>query len=333
MKEPTNWEARIGRRVRLRDLHVLLTVVQHGSMVKAAAQLNVSQPAISDAIATLEAALGVRLLERSRKGVEPTTYGVVLMKYGLMAIDDLRQGVREIEFLSDPTAGELRIACTDTIANGSLVPIIQQFGEQYPRVRIHLVQLETPLFDFSELEQREVDLIIVRLDPKTSASISSAVNVEELFVDRYCVVAKRRSPLARRNQVEPADLVNERWIMPPADIAPGSTTIPTYIQEIFLGAGLPPPRSTVTTFSASLRAAMVASGQYISALPESVVRLHASNISELRIAWPMPSWPVTVVTLKNRALNPAARLFIECARGIVKSFAGQLRPSKSKSKI
>src|SRR5262245_9093979 len=91
-----NWDARIGRRVRLRDLHILLTVVANGSMVKAAAQLNVSQPAISDAIATLEAAIGVRLLERSRKGVEPTAYGAVLLKYGRLAINDLRQGLQEI---------------------------------------------------------------------------------------------------------------------------------------------------------------------------------------------------------------------------------------------
>jgi DNA-binding transcriptional LysR family regulator len=109
MKKRVNWDARIGSRVRLRDLHILLTVVQNGSMVKAAAQLSFSQPAISDAIATLEAALGVRLLDRSRKGVEPTAYGALLLKYGQMAIDDLRQGVKEIEFLADPTAGELRI--------------------------------------------------------------------------------------------------------------------------------------------------------------------------------------------------------------------------------
>ena len=100
MEKISNWDARIGRRVRLRDLHILLTVVQHGSMVKAAAQLGVSQPAISDAIATLESALGVRLLERGRKGVEPTPSGVLLLKYGRMAIDDLQQGVREIEFLT-----------------------------------------------------------------------------------------------------------------------------------------------------------------------------------------------------------------------------------------
>src|SRR5262249_1652632 len=138
MKKRSEWETRIGSRVRLRDLHILLTVAAQGSMIKAAAQLHVSQPAISDAIATLEAAVAVRLLDRSRRGVEPTRYGSLLLRYGQLAIDDLRQGMKEIEFLADPTAGEVRVACTDTIVNGSLVPIIQRLGEKYPRVRLHV---------------------------------------------------------------------------------------------------------------------------------------------------------------------------------------------------
>jgi DNA-binding transcriptional LysR family regulator len=88
MKDLSNSDLRIGRRVRLRDLHILLTVVEHGSMARAATYLNVTQPAISDAVATLESAIGVRLLDRSRKGVEPTAYGAVLLKFGRLAIED-----------------------------------------------------------------------------------------------------------------------------------------------------------------------------------------------------------------------------------------------------
>ena len=68
-----HWEARIGRRVRLRDLHILLTVVQTGSMAKAAQRLSISQSAVSKAISDLEYTLRVRLLDRSPRGVEPTS--------------------------------------------------------------------------------------------------------------------------------------------------------------------------------------------------------------------------------------------------------------------
>jgi DNA-binding transcriptional LysR family regulator len=70
-----NWNSRIGRRIRLHDVHVFLTVVQCGSMAKAAQQLSVTQPAISKSVADLESALGVRLLDRGPQGVAPTEYG------------------------------------------------------------------------------------------------------------------------------------------------------------------------------------------------------------------------------------------------------------------
>src|SRR6266550_5677979 len=93
------WADRIGRRLKLRDLHVLSVVVQWGSMAKAARQLAGSQPVVSAAIADLEHVIGVRLLDRGRQGVEPTIYGRALLKHGAVAFDALKQGVKEIEFL------------------------------------------------------------------------------------------------------------------------------------------------------------------------------------------------------------------------------------------
>ena len=97
--------------MKLQDLHVLMAVVQAGSMSKAAALLNTTQPAISRSIAELERRIGVRLLDRNPQGVEPTEYGRALLDGGAAVFDDLRQAVKNIEFLADPTAGEVRIGC------------------------------------------------------------------------------------------------------------------------------------------------------------------------------------------------------------------------------
>jgi len=91
-----DWERRIGRRVRLRDLHILSTVVQWGSMAKAANQLAVSHPVISRSISDLEHTLGVRLLERNPRGVELTAYGRAMLKRSHAAFDELRQGIKDI---------------------------------------------------------------------------------------------------------------------------------------------------------------------------------------------------------------------------------------------
>src|SRR3954452_3595763 len=128
MTKSRDWESRIGKRVRLRDLHILFAVVQHGSMAKAGLHLGMSQSAVSQAIAALEHALQVPLLDRTRRGVELTMYGAALIQRGQAAFDELRAGVKDIESLRDPGSGEVRIACTESIAAGILPPAIERFS-------------------------------------------------------------------------------------------------------------------------------------------------------------------------------------------------------------
>ena len=118
------WTDQIKRRLKLRDLDVFMTVASVGGMGKAAERLNLSQPAISKAIADLEQVLGVRLLDRSRQGVEPTTYGRTLIQRSTAAFDELRHGVNDIDFLSDPSSGELRIGIVEGIAAALVAPLI-----------------------------------------------------------------------------------------------------------------------------------------------------------------------------------------------------------------
>src|SRR5260370_30862913 len=113
---PVQWDERIGRRLKLRDLHILLAVVEHGSMGKAASALAISQPAVSKAIADMEYTLGLRLLDRARHGMEPTTYGRALISRGATVFDELRQAVEALKFLADPTAGEFCVWVSKAMA-------------------------------------------------------------------------------------------------------------------------------------------------------------------------------------------------------------------------
>ena len=109
------WESRLGRRLRVRDLYILSTVVKTGGMAKAARQLAMTQPSVSAAIANLEHMLGVRLLDRSPRGIEPTIYADAMLKRSVAVFDELKQSVKDVAFLADPTAGELRIGCPESI--------------------------------------------------------------------------------------------------------------------------------------------------------------------------------------------------------------------------
>lgn len=125
-------EHRLSRQLKLRDLHVLMTVARCGSMGKAAAELSVSQPAISKAIADMENALGVRLLDRNPRGVEPTIYARALLDRGVVAFDELKQGVEHVNFLANPTTGELRIGSTIAIATGFIPAVVDRLSRKYP---------------------------------------------------------------------------------------------------------------------------------------------------------------------------------------------------------
>jgi DNA-binding transcriptional LysR family regulator len=130
---------RIERRLKLHDVRVLVSVAQAGSMHRAAERLGTSQPAVSRSIADLEHTLGVRLFDRSRHGVEPTPYGRAIIKRGVAVFDELRQGVKDIEFLADPTAGELRIGCTETVATGPGFAVMDRLTRRHPRILFDVV--------------------------------------------------------------------------------------------------------------------------------------------------------------------------------------------------
>src|SRR6185295_18922477 len=208
MAKSLNWESRIGRRVRLRDLHILFAVIQHGSMAKAGTHLGISQSAVSQAIAALEDALEVPLLDRTPRGVEPTMYGAALVRRGRAAFDELRLGVKDIEFLADPTMGEVRIACTESIAAGVLPAVIERFYLRYPKVRLHVYATAGHETGFAALHERKVDVVLTLPARPFERDLDEQLYAEVLFSDRICLAAASKSPLARRRRIELADLAD-----------------------------------------------------------------------------------------------------------------------------
>jgi DNA-binding transcriptional LysR family regulator len=311
-------DSQIGRRLRLRDLHLFFTVVERRSMAKAAAHLGMSQPAVSEVIANLEATLGVRLFDRQPQGVVPTVFGRALLRRGEAAFDELKQGIRDIAFLADPSVGEIHIGCPESIAASILPAIVERLVAQHPRVELNVTQVSTATFDFPELRRREFDLVLARLDaPPDRSSIAEDLDVETLFVDRVVLAAGRDSPWARRRKVTLAELHDAPWILTP------SATINTILlEEAFRTIGMALPRINLVTFSIHLRTHLLATGNFVTALPQSTVRLNAQRfgLKELPIALPVRPWPVAIVTLRHRTLSPVVERFIE----FVRSFARQM---------
>jgi DNA-binding transcriptional LysR family regulator len=303
----------IGRRLKLRDLHYLLTVVQAGSMAKAATLLSVSQPVISKIIADMEHTLGIRLLDRSPRGVEPTIYGRRLLASGYAVFDELRQGVIEIEHLSDLAAGELSIGSNEASTLGIVPTVIAKIRRKHPRFFIQVILANSAAEQRRELSQRKIELSIGRVWAPFS---DQEFETEVLFEQKFFVVAGAHNPWTRRSQVDLAELVDGPWVMPSLDGVAGQL-----VAEVFRVSGLEVPRANVVTASFQLNHRLLEVGPFLAILPASVLPSLTKNES-LRIvpvALPDQSSPVGIVKLKNRRLSPVAEIFIEAARSVAAS--------------
>jgi DNA-binding transcriptional LysR family regulator len=309
-----DWAERIGRRIRLRDLHILLAVAEQGSMAKAAAQLSVSHPVISKTVAEMERTLGLRLFERSSQGIELTTYGRALLNCGVAVFDEMRQGLKQLEALTDPASGDLRVGCAEIIMAGLLPAIVERFSQKYPRVRLHVVLVHTAMLQFQELRQRSIDLVIGRIPQDF---LADDLVFETLFEEPLLAVAGTSSKWVRRRHVKLAELIDEPWVMPPYDSVPGSLFL-----QIFRASELKPPQPSISTLAAQLTVTLIASGRFVGLLPSSVAHFNERvGLQILPLKLPDVRIAARLVTVKGRTLNPSAKLFIECAREVVRPIA------------
>lgn len=305
---------RIGRRIKLQDLHILMTVVQAGSMRKAAALLNTTQPAVSRSIAELESAVGVRLLDRNPQGIELTPYGRALLDGGEAAFDELYQAVKNIEFLADPTAGEVRIGSITPLAAGFISAIIDRLSRRHPRMVFHVVATQVETLH-RELSERNLDLLIV---PRLDLFKDEQFAFETLYDTSYVVVAGADNPLVKRRRIELAELMNEQWVLPPPESALG----PIY-SEAFRKSGLDYPRTTVVTMSPEVRMSLLASGRFLTIFHDDALKISPQRPEIKALPVRLPIAPVAngIVTLRSRTLSPVAQLFIDCARDVAKPMA------------
>jgi DNA-binding transcriptional LysR family regulator len=304
------WNDRIGRRIKLSDLHILLAVAQSGSMAKAANELAVSHPVVSRSISELEHTLGVRLLERNPHGVELTEYGHALLNRSHAAFDELRQGVKDIELLSDPTAGEVRIGSTAPLGASFVAAIIDRLSRRYPRMVFHIVSEDANSL-IRDLDERKLDLLILR---KIGPFAEDRQSFEVLYDNPYFVAAGAKNPWVRRRRIE----IGELWVLPP----PGSR-FGSLARQIFDAQGLPCPRASVLATALEMTINLLRTDRYLAILPESVFNFPAKHpfIRKLPVELPIVSGPIGILTLKNRVLGPATQLFVDCARGLAKPLA------------
>jgi DNA-binding transcriptional LysR family regulator len=305
------WADRIGRRLKPRDLHVFLAVAEQGNMAKAAEQLAISRPVVSKTIADLEHTLGVRLLDRTSQGVEPTLYGRALLKRTLAVFDELKQSVQEIEYLSDPTAGEVRIGCNEVMSAGLVSVALDRLLRRHPQWVFHM-QIANAAAHLELLRSRACEVVVGRpMVPQVPPDVEMA----PLFYEKLVVVVGPHSKWRGRRKIALADLVNEPWIQARREVEADGPTF-----EAFRAAGLRPPRVSIFSESLNLRYSLLETGRFITMIPESALRLGPKHASLQVLPIDIPRWNLAnaVSVLKDRTLSPMALAFIDSIRDAAK---------------
>ena len=201
----------------------------------------------------------MRLLDRNRQGVEPTEYGRALLDGGAAVFDDLRQAVKNIEFLADPRLAKFG---SDAARPYRRELRFCRHRSALPALSAHRVSSrgrQTPKPLHQELSERNIDFLIAR---RVGALADEKLGFEILYDESYVVVAGAQNPWVRRRRIELAELVSESWVLPPPESVLGSVA-----KEAFRASGLDYPRVTVVTFPREVRMSLVATGRFLTILP------------------------------------------------------------------
>ncbi len=276
-------------------------------MAKAAARLAVSRPVISRTIAELEQFLGVRLLDRTARGVSLNLFGESLHRRAVSVLDELRRAREDLVALADPQAGELRIASTEVWAAGLVPAAIDRLLQRFPRLRVYLEQ-GTADQQFQLLRDRRCEVVVSRL---LTQEPEAGIGLEPLFHEPLLVVAGPDSPRLRKRGLTLAHLIDDAWILSPLETQPNSPFV-----KAFRTTGREPPQAAILTNSLHLRTSLLATGRYLTLVPGSALFFGPRNFPLRKLPVELPRWhfPTGLFTLKGRMLSPAAEQFVTCVR-------------------
>jgi DNA-binding transcriptional LysR family regulator len=310
-------DSRLARRVKLHELRVLVAVAQYGTMARAAVQLRMSQPSVSQAVANLEHAFGVRLFDRSPRGVEPTLYARALLERTRVVFDELAQGIRDVAYLATPTVGEVTVGCPESLAAGLVPAAIERLAGRYPQISVHVVLAQPGEQEFPELRDRSVDILLGRLYRPV---VDEEIDVEVIADDRFIVTAGARSAFARRRRVALRDLMDAPWILFPTDSLSGQ-----YIAESFQRQHLGLPKNQFSSFSMQLRFHLLATGRFLTVLQRSVLAFNEKRwmLKPLPVDLGLASMPIVVFSVKGRTLSPVVQVFLEHLRAVARETLGR----------
>ncbi|MGO4855182.1 LysR family transcriptional regulator [Phaeovulum sp. W22_SRMD_FR3] len=288
--------------LKLTHFRLIDAVATHGQLSRAAEVMAITQPAASRMLSEIEALIGAPLFERRSKGMEPTELGVAVARRAQALSREMQDIAREVEELKAGSAGEVHVGAVTGAAVGFVVGAITKLQNTHPQVQVHAAVAPSRAL-ITRLMAREFDFVLSRIPLEMDATLFHA---RSAWPERVAFLAHRSHPLARLRNIGTAQLAAWPWVVQPA-----GTPIREALTRAFLAEGVTPPTKLVNTTSLMMVAALLGRTQSIAPLAREVADLFAgpgvtSDLVALDLAQEVTIAPYSLVSLRDRALSPAA---------------------------
>ncbi|WP_127115812.1 LysR substrate-binding domain-containing protein [Shimia sediminis] len=303
---------RILSRVRLKQLQILVAVAEHGNILSAARELNISQPAATNTIKHLEDDFGVELFRRTNRGVVPTVFGDVLIRNVKLLFARLSTTMGEIEDLKDGGAGRVVVGTLPAASSLLLPQAIKSTLEQRPNVTVKVIEGNNEVL-LPSLKAGELDMIVGRLPEMNYSDELEQIN---LFEEEVIAIVKNDHPLAGKPDIELEEMMAFGWILPPSE-----TIVRAQLAQALRKFGTFSPSSIVESFSYLTNRRLIQMTDLIAVVPSHVATFDLSTnaLTRLNFDFEMDTSYIGVSLRKSTTQSPAAAFFLDALKQVAAS--------------
>ncbi|AEF53463.1 pca operon transcription factor PcaQ [Marinomonas posidonica] len=307
-------------RIKYRHLQCFLEVTRQGSVVRAADALALTQPAVSKKLKELEDILGVRLLERSKKGVELTAFGNVFLEHASTSVAALREGTERVAQVQKKGLIRLSIGVLPTVATSILPESVKRFRTNTLDIRLHLVSGANSTL-MSQLRIGELDLVVGRLGvPETMSGLS----FQHLYSEQVSFVVRPDHPLLSKANFQISDINEHTVLYPPK----GSITAP-YVDRFLLSQGVSNLQDRIDTISDSFGKEFIRNNDAVWIVSRGVVAREISDgeLAALPVDSKETLGAVGLTTRADSHPSTALKLFMAAVRETAQTLDSYYNPA------
>jgi len=318
---PGNIPTRLFRQYRIKSRQILLlkALDEHGTLRRAAAAIHTTQPAATALLRQLEEGLDVSLFERHSRGMRPTAYGEIMIRYARGVLLDFEHAIDEMNALASGASGLVRIGSVTGAVPVVLAPALARFKAGNPQVRISIL-VDTSDILVPELLRDNLDIVLGRLPDQLPESLSGGdLNVEPFGGEPMSIVA-RAGHAFNVADVTLEDLAGQTWVLHPS-----GSPMRRRVESALRAADLLTPLHILESASILATTALLEQTDMISVIPRDVARHYAGYglLAILPIELPITMAQLGIITHGKKGPRPATGVFLRYLRQDISAARGQ----------